>query len=44
VAAAFAISDSLAHGEWVPHFADDRLADSLLRMVPAAIDTLREQE
>jgi uridine phosphorylase len=44
VAAAFAISDSLADGEWVPHFADDRLADSLLRMVPAAIDTLREQE
>jgi hypothetical protein len=26
----------------VPHFADHRLADSLLRMVPAAIDTLRE--
>jgi uridine phosphorylase len=42
VAAAFAISDSLADGEWVPHFADQRLADSLLRMVPAAIDTLRE--
>ena len=41
VAAAFAISDSLADGEWVPHFADHRLADSLLRMVPAAIDTLR---
>jgi uridine phosphorylase len=44
VAAAFAISDSLADGEWVPHFADDRLADSLLRMVPAAIDTLRQQD
>ena len=42
VAAAFAISDSLADGEWVPHFADQRLADSLLRMVPAAIDTLRD--
>lgn len=41
VTAAFAISDSLADGEWVPHFADHRLADSLLRMVPAAIDTLR---
>ena len=41
VAAAFAISDSLADGEWVPHFADARLAESLLRMVPAAVDTLR---
>ena len=40
VAAAFAISDSLADGEWVPHFADARLATSLLRMVPAAVDTL----
>ena len=43
VAAAFAISDSLADGEWVPHFADARLATSLLRMVPAAVDTLRQQ-
>ena len=43
VAAAFAISDSLAGGEWVPHFADARLATSLLRMVPAAVDTLRQQ-
>jgi uridine phosphorylase len=41
VAAAFAISDSLADGEWVPQFGHPRLADSLLRMVPAAVAALR---
>ncbi len=40
VASAFAISDSLADGEWVPQFGHPRLADSLLRMVPAAVAAL----
>jgi uridine phosphorylase len=42
VAAAFAISDSLADGEWVPHFRHPRLAERLGRMVPAAIGALAE--
>jgi uridine phosphorylase len=42
VAAAFVISDSLADGEWVPAFGDARLATNLLRMIPAAVDTLRQ--
>jgi uridine phosphorylase len=41
IAAAFAVSDSLADGEWVPQFGHPRLAASLLGMVPAAIDALR---
>ena len=41
-AAAFAVSDSLADGEWVPQFGHPRLAESLLRMVPAAVDALRD--
>ncbi len=40
VASAFAISDSLADGEWVPQFGHPRLADSLVRMVPAAVAAL----
>jgi uridine phosphorylase len=44
VAAAFAISDSLADGEWVPQFGHPRLAQSLLQMVPAAVDTLRDPQ
>jgi uridine phosphorylase len=40
VAAAFAISDSLADGEWVPQFGHPRLADRLVRMVPAAVAAL----
>jgi uridine phosphorylase len=40
VASAFAISDSLADGEWTPHFGDARLAASLMRMVPAAVAAL----
>ncbi|MGH9269927.1 MAG: nucleoside phosphorylase, partial [Ilumatobacteraceae bacterium] len=40
VASAFAISDSLADGEWVPQFGDPRLAERLERMVPAAIAAL----
>jgi uridine phosphorylase len=40
VAAAFAISDSLADGEWVPQFRSPRLAASLTRMVPAAVAAL----
>ncbi|MGI9031614.1 MAG: hypothetical protein ACR2HP_16785 [Ilumatobacteraceae bacterium] len=40
VASAFAISDSLADGEWVPQFGDPRLAGRLERMVPAAIAAL----
>jgi len=37
VAAAFAVSDSLADGEWTPHFGDRRLAASLVAMVPCAV-------
>ena len=40
--AAFAVSDSLADGEWVPQFGHPRLAESLLKMVPAAVDALRD--
>jgi uridine phosphorylase len=43
IAAAFAISDSLADGEWVPQFGHPRLAESLLRMVPAAVDAVRNE-
>jgi uridine phosphorylase len=42
VASAFAISDSLADGEWVPQFGHPRLAESLTRMVPAAVAALRD--
>jgi uridine phosphorylase len=42
VASAFAVSDSLADGEWVPQFGHPRLADSLVRMVPAAVAALRD--
>lgn len=41
IASAFAVSDSLADGEWVPQFGHQRLAESLLRMVPAAVAALR---
>jgi uridine phosphorylase len=41
VASAFAVSDSLADGEWTPQFGDPRVAGSLTRMVPAAISALR---
>ena len=41
-AAAFAVSDSLAGGEGVPQFGHPRLAESLLKMVPAAVDALRD--
>jgi hypothetical protein len=37
VAAAFAVSDSLADGEWTPQFGDRRLAASLVAMVPCAV-------
>jgi uridine phosphorylase len=40
VASAFAVSDSLAGGEWVPHFAHPRLAERLGALVPAAVDAL----
>ncbi len=40
VAAAFAISDSLADGEWVPQFGHPRLAERLTRMIPAAVSAL----
>jgi len=40
VASAFAVSDSLAGGEWVPNFAHGRLRDRLGRLVPAAVDAL----
>ena len=40
VASAFAISDSLADGEWVPQFGHPRLAERLTRMIPAAIAAL----
>jgi purine-nucleoside phosphorylase len=42
VAAAFAVSDSLADGEWVPQFGHPRLAVNLTRMVPAAVAALRD--
>ena len=41
IASAFAISDSLADGEWVTQFGHPRLTDSLLRMVPAAVTALQ---
>jgi uridine phosphorylase len=44
IASAFAISDSLADGEWTPHFGDRRLADSLMRMVPAAVTALAAEQ
>lgn len=44
IASAFAISDSLADGEWVPQFGHPRLAENLLRMVPAAVDALRDEQ
>ena len=40
VASAFAISDSLADGEWVPQFGHPRLAERLAAMVPAAVAAL----
>ncbi len=40
VASAFAISDSLADGEWVPQFGHPRLAERLTRMIPAAVSAL----
>ena len=40
VASAFAVSDSLADGEWVPDFAHPLLAERLGRMVPAAVQAL----
>jgi uridine phosphorylase len=40
VASAFAISDSLADGEWVPQFGDPALARRLEAMVPAAVTAL----
>jgi uridine phosphorylase len=40
VAAAFAISDSLADGEWVPQFGHPRLHEQMMRMVPAAVTAL----
>jgi purine-nucleoside phosphorylase len=44
VAGAFAISDSLADGEWVPQFRDPRLHEQLARMVPAAVAALDAAE
>jgi uridine phosphorylase len=40
VAAAFAVSDSLADGEWTPQFGDRRLAASLAAMVPCAVSAV----
>jgi uridine phosphorylase len=40
VASAFAISDSLADGEWVPQFGDPRLGVRLTAMVTATVDAL----
>ena len=40
VASAFAISDSLADGEWVPQFGDPRLAVRLAAMVATTVDVL----
>ena len=42
-ASAFAISDSLADGEWVPQFGHPRLAERLSRMVPAAVRALENR-
>ncbi len=42
VASAFAVSDLLAEGEWVPHFRHPRLAERLEQMVPAAVAALAE--
>ena len=42
IASAFAVSDSLADGEWTPQFGHPALAASLARMVPAAIAALRD--
>jgi uridine phosphorylase len=42
VASAFAVSDLLADGEWVPHFRRPRLAERLAQMVPAAVAALAE--
>jgi hypothetical protein len=42
IASAFAVSDSLADGQWVPHFASPKLADSLLRMVLGAVPALTD--
>ena len=41
VASAFAVSDSLANGEWTPQFGHPQVATSLACMVPAAIAALR---
>jgi uridine phosphorylase len=43
VASAFAISDSLADGEWVPQFGHPRLHERLARMVPAAVAALDDR-
>lgn len=40
VASAFAISDSLADGEWVPQFGHPRLAERLLAMLPPTVEAL----
>ena len=40
VASAFAISDSLADGEWVPQFGDPRLGARLAAMVTATVGAL----
>ena len=40
VASAFAISDSLADGEWVPQFGDPRLGTRLAAMVAATVEVL----
>ncbi len=42
VASAFAISDSLADGEWVPQFGDPRLGVRLAAMVAATVDLLAQ--
>jgi uridine phosphorylase len=42
VASAFAVSDLLAEGEWVPHFRHPRLAERLEQMVPPAVAALAE--
>ncbi len=42
VAAAFAISDSLADGEWVPQFGHPLLATRLATMVTAAVSALTD--
>lgn len=40
VASAFAISDSLADGEWVPQFGHPRLAERLWAMLPPTVEAL----